>query len=77
MPAPVKSVVSQNSTAQRMRRYRRRRRLRRLTVRIEVDQFEADALVKRGYIDETERDDLTAIGDAVSAFISDVLVTND
>ena len=31
-------------------------------MRVEVDQLEIDALVTRGYVDPTQRDDVTAIG---------------
>jgi hypothetical protein len=63
-----------NSPAQRMRRYRRRRRYRRPSVRIEVDQAEIDGLIKQRYLDDAQRDDVAAIGEAVTAFISDALV---
>jgi hypothetical protein len=48
--------------------------LRRLSVRIDVDQAEIDALIKRGYVEAAQRSDVAAIGHAVTAFISDVLV---
>jgi hypothetical protein len=71
---PDKAIDEPSSPAQRMRRYRRRRRYRRLSVRIEVDQAEIDALIKRRYLKAFQRGDVAAIGDAVGAFISDVLV---
>jgi hypothetical protein len=73
-PSPHKVIEEPSSSAQRMRRYRRRLRLRELSVRIEVDQFEIDALVKRGYIEAVRRNDPRAVADGVSAFISDTLV---
>jgi hypothetical protein len=63
-----------NTSAGRMRRFRRRWRLRRLSVRIDVDQSEIDALIKRGYLETPQRDEVTAIGHAVTALVSDVLV---
>jgi hypothetical protein len=58
-----------------MRRYRHRQRLRRLSVRTEVDRVEIDALIKRGYLDPEQRGELAAIGGAVSALISEVLIS--
>jgi hypothetical protein len=73
--APQKCATGMpDSPAQRMRRFRRRRRLRRLSVRIDVDQAEIDALIKRGYVEAAQRNDVAAVGHAVTAFISDVLV---
>jgi len=59
-----------------MRLYRRRRRYRRLNVRVDVDATEVDALLKRGYLKPEDRVDLSEIGQAVSAFLSDVLMTS-
>ena len=59
--------------AQRMRSYRQRQRRQWRSVRIELAAVEIDALVKRGYLDPKNRDDLTAIGEAATAFISDAV----
>jgi hypothetical protein len=59
--------------AERMRSYRNRRRRQWQSVRIELAAVEIDALVERGYLDPKNRDDLTAIGEAATAFISDAL----
>jgi hypothetical protein len=50
-----------------MRSYRQRQRR---PVRIEISAVEIDALVERRYLDPKSRDDLTAIGEAATAFIS-------
>ena len=65
---------SSTPAAERMRQYRRRRRHRARPIKIELDVIEIDALVKRRYLEPTDRDDLTAIGDAASALIWDVLI---
>jgi hypothetical protein len=59
--------------AQRMRSYRQRQRRQWRSVRIEISAVEIDALVERRYLDPKSRDDLTAIGEAATAFISDAL----
>jgi len=64
------------SAAERMRVYRHRRRRQWLSVRIEIDAAEVDALVQRAYLAATDRGDLSEIGQAVSAFLSDALVTS-
>jgi hypothetical protein len=60
--------------AERMRSYRQRRRRQWRSIRIELAAAEIDALVKRRYLDPKSRDDLTAIGEAATAFISDALI---
>ena len=59
--------------AERMRSYRQRRRRKWQSVRIEIAAAEIDALVQRDYLDPKNRDDLAAIGEAATAFISDAL----
>jgi hypothetical protein len=59
--------------AERMRSYRERQRRQWRSIRIEIAAVEIDALVKRRYLDPKSRDDLTAIGEAATAFISDAL----
>jgi hypothetical protein len=61
------------TAAQRMRSYRQRQRRQWRSVRIEISAVEIDALMKRRYLDPKNRDDLTAIGEAATAFISDAL----
>jgi hypothetical protein len=61
-------------SAERMRRLRRRRRFRLVSIKIEVDQAEIDALIKQGYVDAALRSEVAAISHAVTAFISDTLV---
>ena len=56
-----------------MRSYRQRRRRKWQSVRIEIAAAEIDALVQRDYLDPKNRDDLAAIGEAATAFISDAL----
>jgi hypothetical protein len=59
--------------AERMRTYRQRQRRQWRSVRIEISAAEIDALMKRRYLDPKNRDDLAAIGEAATAFISDAL----
>ncbi len=66
-------VRSPSTAAERMRSYRQRRRRKWQSVRIEMAVAEIDALVQRRYLDPKNRDDLTAIGEAATAFISDAL----
>jgi hypothetical protein len=62
-----------STAAERMRCYRERQRRQWRSVRIEISAVEIDALMKRRYLDPKNRDDLTAIGEAATAFISDAL----
>ena len=71
-PLPMRSA---RTPAERMRLFRRRRKFRRQVVKVEVDPREVDALIDRGYIDPKDRDDLEALGAAVTAFFSDALIT--
>ena len=41
----------------------------------EVDPAEIDALIQRGYLGPSDRDDLEALGAAVTACFSDALIT--
>jgi hypothetical protein len=66
-------VRSPSTAAERMRSYRQRQRRQWRSVRIEIATTEIDALVQRGYLDPKNRDDLAAIGEAATAFISDAL----
>jgi hypothetical protein len=59
--------------AERMRLYRRRRRSNSRVVRVEVADTEIEELVKRGYLGPNDRTDLTEIGLAASACLSDTL----
>ena len=65
-----------SSAAERMRLLRRRRRFQRRVLQVEINPAELDALVARGYLAAKERDDVGAIGFAVSALLSDLLVTS-
>jgi hypothetical protein len=59
-----------------MRQYRRRRRRNRFLVRVELYAAEIDALVRLGFLDPKDRDDLSTIQQAADAFLSDALVTS-
>jgi hypothetical protein len=56
-----------------MRTYRQRQRRQWRSVRIDISAAEIDALVRRRDLDPESREDLTAIGEAATAFISDAL----
>jgi hypothetical protein len=71
MPRTVDDAAK--TPAQRMRSYRRRQRRQWRSVRIEISAAEIDALMERRYLSPKNRDDLTAIGEAATAFISDAL----
>jgi hypothetical protein len=73
MKAAELPVRPPSTAAERMRSYRQRRRRKWQSVRIEIAAAEIDALVQRGYLDPKNRDDLAAIGEAATAFISDAL----
>jgi hypothetical protein len=68
------AIRSPYTAAERMRSYRQRQRRQWRSVRIEIAAAEIDALVKRRYLEPKSRDDLTAIGEAATAFISDALI---
>ena len=59
-----------------MRQYRHRRRWKRLVVRVELDPAEIEVLVKRGYLDPRDRENLGPIEEAANNFVSDALVTS-
>jgi hypothetical protein len=67
------SVRLASTTAERMRNFRRRRRYRLRSVRISLGVVEIGALVAKGYLDTNNREDLSALGLAADAFISDAL----
>jgi hypothetical protein len=67
------AVRSPSTAAERMRSYRQRQRRQWRSVRIEISAVEIDALMKWRYLDPENRDDLAAIGEAATAFISDAL----
>jgi hypothetical protein len=58
-----------------MRTFRKRRRRKYRVIRIEIHPAEIDELVKRGYLDQKDRDDLRAIEQAANLFFSDTLFT--
>jgi hypothetical protein len=62
------------SGAERMRTYRSRRRNQWIPVRVELTGGEIDVLVKRGYLDAKDRDDLGAIGRAATALVTEALM---
>ncbi len=59
------------SSAGRTRRYRLRRREGRLIVSVEIELADVNVLLQRGYLSEANRNDLTAIHDAMYLFVSD------
>jgi hypothetical protein len=71
-PLPMRSA---KTPAERMRLFRKRRKFRRRVAKVEVDPAEIDALIRRGYLDPSDRDDLEALGAAVTACFSDALMT--
>jgi hypothetical protein len=56
-----------------MRLFRRRRRREIRSLRIHLGKVEIDALIAKGYLDPKDREDLTSLGEAADAFISDAL----
>jgi hypothetical protein len=70
---PRTADVAAKTPAERMRSYRQRQRRQWQSVRIEISAAEIDELVNRRYLDSKARDDLAAIGEAATAFISDAL----
>ena len=68
-----KIAVRSPSPAERMRLFRRRRRRGTRSLRIHLGKVEIDSLIAKGYLDPKDRDDLTALGEAADAFISDAL----
>lgn len=56
-----------------MRSYRRRRRKDRMVLRVEVGHAELEELVKRGYLEASDRSNLSAIEWAGTTFLSDAL----
>ena len=67
---------SSTPAAERMRQHRRRRRWKRLVVSVELEPAEIEVLVKCGYLDPRDRENLGAIQEAANNFISDAVVTS-
>ena len=67
-------IRSATPAVERMRQYRRRRRWKRLVVRVELEPAEIEVLVKRGYLDPRDRENLGSIQEAANDFISSALV---
>ena len=74
-PGSRPQVRNARTPAERMRLFRKRRKFRRRIAKVEVDPAEIDALIQRGYLDPSDRDDLEALGAAVTACFSDALMT--
>jgi hypothetical protein len=69
----VEATMSDKSKTVRMRRWRRRKLVRSRVIRVEITEAEIAALGRIGYKPE-KQDDAAAIGDALTAFISDSLL---
>ena len=65
--------IRSSSPAERMRLFRQRRRRGIRRLRIHLGTVEIDALIAKSYLDPKDREDLTALGKAADAFISDAL----
>ena len=65
--------MSDKSNTVRMRRWRRRKLVRSRVIWVEITEAEIAALGQIGYKPE-KQDDAAAIGDALTAFISDSLL---
>ena len=74
-PSSRPQVRNARTPAERMRTLRKRRKFRRRVEKVEVDPAEIEALIQRGYLDPSDRDDLEALGAAVTACFSDGLMT--
>ena len=59
------------SPAERSRRFRQMGRFGTYTCRIRIDDAKIEWLVNRGYLRPSERDDLSAVGQAISLFVGD------
>jgi hypothetical protein len=66
----VEATMSDKSKTVRMRRWRRRKLVRSRVIRVEITEAEIAGI---GYKPE-KQDDAAAIGDALTAFISDSLL---
>ena len=71
--APVRSP---SPPAERMRQYRRRRRRRLRPFKVELAVADIDALVRLGYLGSADRENVRAIEQAATVFISDELMTS-
>jgi hypothetical protein len=66
--APIRSP---SPAAERMRQYRKRHRKGLRCVRIRLHVADIDVLVRKGYLEEKDRDDRKAVQMAVDAFVGD------
>jgi hypothetical protein len=64
---------SSTPSAARMRLSRERRRGGLRIIRIKLRVTEIDALIRKGYLDPKDRDDLAAVQWATETFLSDAL----
>ena len=71
-PAPIGTPpTARSASTLRVRAYRERRRLGVRCVRIRVENNSIEALVKMGYLPETQAQDLGAIQQAVQTYVAD------
>jgi hypothetical protein len=69
----MNELARPSPAAERMRRYRKRRRDRLRCLTIELRETEIDALIRRGLINSETRNDLSAIVNALYAFLDSTL----
>jgi hypothetical protein len=69
----ARSAKRSGWSAERWRLYQRRLRLRTPSCQIRIDDAKINALVRRGYLEPSERDDPIAIEQAANLFVWDSL----
>jgi hypothetical protein len=69
----LKTVAARNAAAERMRRCRARQRAGFRCLTVELHRSEIDTLVRRGLLPADEREDDSAVGDALSQHIEQTL----
>ncbi len=57
--------------AERMQLYRERQRRRLRCVRVQISHVEIEGLIKTGYLDPADKDNLEALGAALDGYVSD------
>ena len=71
---PVSERAPSSTPAERMRRLRERQRRGSCSVRVELHVTQLEALIRKGYLDPTSRDDRGDIAFAIDVFLWDALL---
>jgi hypothetical protein len=72
---PMHRLLRNAKAAERMRRHRARRKRHCRIVAVELGDFEIAGLVRLGLLDERDREDVVAVGDALYRLFDETIAT--